>query len=47
MSKERIYELGREIENLLYELKFETHDDFFIEIDKIIAERCENHINKP
>lgn len=42
MNEERIYELGREIENLLYELKFETHDDFFIEIDKIIADHCFN-----
>ena len=42
MRKERIYELGREIENLLYELKFETHDDFFIEIDKMIADHCFN-----
>ena len=46
MNEKRIYELGREIENLLYELKFETHDDFFIKIDKIIAERCQNFINK-
>lgn len=44
MNKERIYDLGREIENLLFELKFETHDDFFIKIDKMIAERCEKYI---
>lgn len=44
MNKERIYDLGREIENLLYELKFETNDDFFIELDKMIAEHCQNFI---